>query len=266
MRHSRPNDAVRLEKLRADSSGLDMQSWSRALRQLPMGTVSEAEFLAWLEGPLRRVFPFDRFYGAYGSLAGGRVQVRNALSSGHGAEFLASRQNSFDVKARGCVEWWITHRRPVMLDKTGAMDALRTRISATERELNDVERFSLGVVVSYGVIDPFAGTGTYMGFSGVPKDHREKTLVAIELIAPVVHSLYFRTREIAQSAVELTALTDRQRDLVELAAQGLSDKEIAPRLGISHNTVGNHFSAIYAKLGISKRSQLIALLKNFPLV
>jgi DNA-binding CsgD family transcriptional regulator len=49
--------------------------------------------------------------------------------------------------------------------------------------------------------------------------------------------------------------------LVDLATQGLSDKEIALRLGISHNTVGNHFRAIYARLGISKRSQLIALLK-----
>jgi DNA-binding CsgD family transcriptional regulator len=49
--------------------------------------------------------------------------------------------------------------------------------------------------------------------------------------------------------------------LIDLAVQGLSDKEIAVRLGISHNTVGNHFSVIYAKLGIKKRSQLVALVK-----
>jgi DNA-binding CsgD family transcriptional regulator len=56
-------------------------------------------------------------------------------------------------------------------------------------------------------------------------------------------------------------LTDRQRDLVDLAALGLSDKAIASRLGISENTVGNHLRAIYTKLGISKRSQLVALVK-----
>jgi len=36
---------------------------------------------------------------------------------------------------------------------------------------------------------------------------------------------------------------------------------IATRLGISENTVGNHFRGIYERLGISKRSQLIAALK-----
>jgi DNA-binding CsgD family transcriptional regulator len=41
----------------------------------------------------------------------------------------------------------------------------------------------------------------------------------------------------------------------------LSDKAIARRLSISDHTVGNHFRAIYAQLGVSKRSQLIALLK-----
>ena len=35
----------------------------------------------------------------------------------------------------------------------------------------------------------------------------------------------------------------------------------ASRLRISDHTVGHHFQAIYAKLGVTKRSQLIALLK-----
>ena len=50
--------------------------------------------------------------------------------------------------------------------------------------------------------------------------------------------------------------------MVDLAVTGLSDKEIARRLAISDHTVGNHFRAIYERLGVSKRSQLIALLKS----
>ena len=86
-------------------------------------------------------------------------------------------------------------------------------------------------------------------------------MAALDLIAPVLHTLYLQTKQVATSSIDWAALTDRQRDLVDLAAQGLSDKEIALRVGISHNTVGNHFNAIYARLGISKRSQLIAILK-----
>jgi DNA-binding NarL/FixJ family response regulator len=41
----------------------------------------------------------------------------------------------------------------------------------------------------------------------------------------------------------------------------LSDKAIASRLSISDHTVGNHFRAIYARLGITRRSQLTSTLK-----
>jgi DNA-binding CsgD family transcriptional regulator len=73
--------------------------------------------------------------------------------------------------------------------------------------------------------------------------------------------LFLATKPLENSAVDLTKLTARQRELVDLALEGLSDKAIARRLGISDHTVGNHFRAIYAQLGVSKRSQLIALLR-----
>ena len=245
----------------ADCTDLDLAAWSRALRELPTGPMSEADFRAWLEGPLRRFFAFEGFFCAYGSMTAGRLYMRSMLTSGHSAEFIASRDRTFDLKERGCMKWWLAHRRSLILDKTEAMDAAGTRIAMTEREIDDVERFSLGPLAKHGVVDPFSNTGTHMGFSGVPKGRRKQTLAALELIAPVVHALYFQTKDATRSSVELTALTDRQSDLADLAAQGLSDKEIGLRLGISHNTVGNHFSSIYAKLGISKRSQLIALMK-----
>jgi DNA-binding CsgD family transcriptional regulator len=77
----------------------------------------------------------------------------------------------------------------------------------------------------------------------------------------VLHALFLATEQVAGSPLDLTKLTDRQRQLVDLALMGLPDKTIATRLGISEHTVGNHFRGIYERLGISKRSQLIAALK-----
>ncbi len=56
---------------------------------------------------------------------------------------------------------------------------------------------------------------------------------------------------------EVSALPERAREVLSHVAQGLSDAEIAARLGISRNTVRNHVSAIYARLGIGKRSAVI---------
>jgi DNA-binding CsgD family transcriptional regulator len=55
-------------------------------------------------------------------------------------------------------------------------------------------------------------------------------------------------------------LTPSERRVVELAAAGLSNKEIAARLVVSVHTVEVHLSHAYAKLGVRSRSQLAPLL------
>jgi DNA-binding NarL/FixJ family response regulator len=53
------------------------------------------------------------------------------------------------------------------------------------------------------------------------------------------------------------ALTEREREVLELVAQGLPNKQIARRLGISDHTVKFHLSTIYGKLGVSSRTEAI---------
>ncbi|MFE6888486.1 AAA family ATPase [Streptomyces sp. NPDC057694] len=52
------------------------------------------------------------------------------------------------------------------------------------------------------------------------------------------------------------ALTAQERQIAELAATGLTNKQIAGRLFISHRTVGAHLYQIYPKLGIASRMAL----------
>ncbi len=54
-------------------------------------------------------------------------------------------------------------------------------------------------------------------------------------------------------------LTPRQVQILNLAARGLSDKEIARQLGIAHRTVRTHFEKLFRDRGIRNRSQAIAL-------
>lgn len=55
---------------------------------------------------------------------------------------------------------------------------------------------------------------------------------------------------------DLTGLTERETDIVELIAQGLSNKEIAEQLFLSVGTVRNMLSIILDKLEIRDRTQL----------
>ncbi|MFL5084896.1 MAG: response regulator transcription factor [Xanthobacteraceae bacterium] len=61
------------------------------------------------------------------------------------------------------------------------------------------------------------------------------------------------------SAIALSSLTARQREIVMLAANGLSNKEIARRLGLSEGTVKLHLHNIYTQLGIRNRTALVGL-------
>ncbi|MEU5095321.1 LuxR C-terminal-related transcriptional regulator [Streptomyces sp. NPDC020996] len=60
----------------------------------------------------------------------------------------------------------------------------------------------------------------------------------------------------ALSGLVLGELTARQRQIVALAAAGLSNRQIAERLTLSVRTVGNHLYSAYARLGASDRGAL----------
>jgi len=52
-------------------------------------------------------------------------------------------------------------------------------------------------------------------------------------------------------------LTAREMEVIQLMAQGLANKQIALSLGISEHTVKFHLSSLYAKLGISSRTEAV---------
>jgi DNA-binding NarL/FixJ family response regulator len=55
------------------------------------------------------------------------------------------------------------------------------------------------------------------------------------------------------------ALTAREREVLQLMAQGLSNRQIAARLHISPHTVKFHVASILAKLGAASRTEAVAL-------
>jgi DNA-binding CsgD family transcriptional regulator len=57
-------------------------------------------------------------------------------------------------------------------------------------------------------------------------------------------------------------LSPQETQIAELAAQGLSNREIGQRLFLSHRTVSSHLYRIYPKLGVASRGQLAAMLTD----
>ena len=58
---------------------------------------------------------------------------------------------------------------------------------------------------------------------------------------------------------DVNRLTSRERQVFDLVAEGLSNKAIAERLGLSNRTVEGHVNQIFLKLGVESRTELVRL-------
>jgi DNA-binding NarL/FixJ family response regulator len=52
-------------------------------------------------------------------------------------------------------------------------------------------------------------------------------------------------------------LTEREREIIRLVGQGLSNKDIAYKLSISDSTVRHHMTSIFDKVGVPNRQKLL---------
>ncbi|XID95166.1 response regulator [Paenibacillaceae bacterium WGS1546] len=99
-----------------------------------------------------------------------------------------------------------------------------------------------------------AGAEGYL-LKSSPIDHMAHRIRAIAAGTTVLDPDVLRTI-IAPSREAIEGLTERETDIVELIAQGLSNKEIGERLYLSDGTVRNMLTIILDKLELRDRTQL----------
>jgi two-component system, NarL family, response regulator DevR len=68
-----------------------------------------------------------------------------------------------------------------------------------------------------------------------------------------------RIRKGPEQPDELRDLTDQERRILLLVAEGLTNREIANRMFLAEKTVKNYVSSLLAKLGLERRTQAAVL-------
>jgi NarL family two-component system response regulator LiaR len=69
-----------------------------------------------------------------------------------------------------------------------------------------------------------------------------------------------------QAAADNLGLSNREIEVLQLMANGLSNQEIADELFISLNTIKTHISRIFEKMNVKRRTQAIELAKNRSII
>jgi two-component system, NarL family, response regulator LiaR len=106
----------------------------------------------------------------------------------------------------------------------------------------------------------FAGLGVWLGLRITRPALPPQTVVTIAA-APMATPF---VRDAAQ--VETIGITPRELEILELIAQGLSNREISEKLFVSENTVKTHSSRLFDKLGAKRRTQAVQLGKQRGLI
>ena len=104
----------------------------------------------------------------------------------------------------------------------------------------------------------FAVLGIWLGLK---LTGRQQTIVVKEIPVPAGEAFIPDARK-----REDLHITRRELEILELTAQGLSNREIAERLFVSENTVKTHSSRVFDKLGARRRTQAVQLGKEFGLL
>jgi len=104
----------------------------------------------------------------------------------------------------------------------------------------------------------FAGLGIWLGLKLTKK---KETVVTKEVPVEV-----FQTFAVNETCLRELGITRREREILELIAEGLSNREIAEKLFVSENTVKTHSSRLFDKLSAKRRTQAVQIGKELGLI
>ncbi|HNV84924.1 MAG TPA: response regulator transcription factor [Arenimonas sp.] len=104
----------------------------------------------------------------------------------------------------------------------------------------------------------FAGLGIWLGLR-LTRNKSTIVVQKIEVPAPVIF-------ERDQIKLESLAITPRELEILQLMAEGMSNKEIAAHVFVSENTVKTHSSHVFDKLGVKRRTQAVQLARQLRLI
>ena len=91
-------------------------------------------------------------------------------------------------------------------------------------------------------------------------DSLRKVAAGKQLIHPSLSNrVVQRITERHQSDPRLESLSTREREILPLIAEGLTNREIGERLGLAEKTVKNYISGLLSKLGLQRRTQAAVL-------
>ncbi|KAB0653536.1 MAG: response regulator transcription factor [Acinetobacter bohemicus] len=90
--------------------------------------------------------------------------------------------------------------------------------------------------------------------------------IAQEILKQISASVIIAAKDGKSLDSEVALLTNRETEILDLVAQGMSNKEIAEQLFVSKYTVESHIKHIYRKLSVTKRTKAVSTARSLGIL
>ena len=132
----------------------------------------------------------------------------------------------------------------------GLIQEVISRVPNMRLDLDECRKFGDMILATYKVVeDPGSATGSTRELAGLYR----------VVDGQIIRFEAFSTESEARAAARRPRLTPREREVFHLLALGLTGREVAEQLLISHDTVRTHVRNVIVKLGAKTRGQAIAI-------
>ena len=168
--------------------------------------------------------------------------------------------------------WEIRHEHPMCHrhETTGDFRALRLSDFTTTRALHRTRIYAqwfrpLGVEqqLTVGLDAPLWHTKVFLFSRDSRRAFSDRDCAVLDVLRPYLASRYElweargRVAELGRQNGAQKGLTTRERQVIALVADGLTNAEVAERLWISPGTVRRHLENVYGKLGVHTRTAAV---------
>ena len=141
----------------------------------------------------------------------------------------------------------------LMMPKMNGVDATRL-IRAVRPETKVLILTSFGTAPELAHAVTNGATGAF-----IKSAPTEEIVDAVRTVAAGHEAFPDEVRQLIAESQSVTALTNRQLEILSAATQGRTTSGIARELGISESCVLKHFTVIFEKLGVTNRAEAVAL-------
>jgi two-component system response regulator DevR len=189
----------------------------------------------------------------------------------HGLRDLLEREGDIEVVGESGSAVDAEHRIPALRPDVAVLDARLPDGSGIDvcREVRSVDPAIQALILTSFEDDEALFAAIMAGAAGyVLKQIRGTDLVdAVRRVASgqslldpaVTQRVLDRIRRGPEQPDELRGLTEQERRILALVAEGLTNREIAQRMFLSEKTIKNYVSSLLAKLGMERRTQAAVL-------